>query len=251
MERFNFSICITTLFFHQTPILFQCRKWIMLQGELCFLNCLSFYNLPYSLISLWFYLITIQKQCWIEIYFSWFSLGFLGYSYCNWCFTNAAFSSQASWGKLILVSSSYRWRTERWSNLSKNISSICYFWILLLGHKGLLEGLALPGFMVSFGVGCTFFPQSKSHTAQVSMAEIKGWYKLQSNSSPSKPICHHLSHSHLPSVPSHMFPSPSTSTGTCLTPSVSSVWGKGEKCVITFLTTSYRISFVFVIIIES
>lgn len=223
----------------------------MLKAELCFLNCWSFYYLPYSLSSLGFYLMIIQKQCWIKIYFSWFSLGFLCYSYCNWCFTNAAFSSQDSWGKLILASSSYRWRTERWSNLSKNISDICYSWILLLGPKGLLEGLALPGFTVSFGVGCTFFPQSKSHTAQVSTAEFKGWYKLQCSSFPNKPICHHLSHSHLPSVPSHMFPSPSPSTATCLAPPVSSAWGKGKKMCDYFLTTSYRVSFAFTIIIES
>lgn len=85
-----------------------------------------------------------------------------------------------------------------------------------------LKDLLCAAVMISFEAGCAFFPHSPSRVAQASAAEAKGWHKLRHNASPCKAILsHRLPQSHLPSVPSHMFPSSRASAGTCLAPSVS------------------------------
>lgn len=63
------------------------------------------------------------------------------------------------------------------------------FWdISLETQRPYLKDLLCVAVMVSFEAGCAFFPQSPSHIAQVSTAEMKDWYTLKHNASPCKPI---------------------------------------------------------------
>lgn len=80
-----------------------------------------------------------------------------------------------------------------------------------------LKDLLCVAVMVSSEAGCALFPHSSSqHRRNESLVQATAQrFNMQSNLSDRLPP------SHLPSVPSHMFPSPRTSAGTCPTPSVS------------------------------
>jgi len=86
----------------------------------------------------------------------------------------------------------------------KHFKHLLFWGISLETQRPYMKDWLCAATTVSSEAGCAFSPHRPSHTAQVSTAETKGWYKLRRQllAKPTQ-LSHRSPQSHLPSVPSH------------------------------------------------